>query len=52
VAALHAAFASNTELSVEHLTAEVGATTPLSTTMVERVAELRAWADGRTVRAD
>jgi SpoVK/Ycf46/Vps4 family AAA+-type ATPase len=52
VAGLHAAFASNAELSVEQLTAEVRATTPLSTTMVERVAELRAWADGRTVRAD
>jgi AAA+ superfamily predicted ATPase len=52
VAGLHAAFASSAELSVEQLTAEVRATTPLSTTMIERIAELRAWADGRTVRAD
>jgi AAA+ superfamily predicted ATPase len=52
VAGLHAAFASNADLSVEQLTAEVRATTPLSTTMAEKVAELRAWADGRTVRAN
>jgi len=52
VAALHAAFASDAELSVEQLTAEVRSTTPLSTTMAERIAELRAWADGRTARAD
>jgi hypothetical protein len=37
---------------VEQLTAEVRSTTPLSKTMVERIAELRAWADGRTARAD
>jgi AAA+ superfamily predicted ATPase len=52
VAGLHAAFASNVDLSVDQLTAEVRATTPLSTTMSERIAALRAWADGRTVRAD
>jgi AAA+ superfamily predicted ATPase len=52
VASLHVAFASEAELSVEHLTAEVHSTTPLSTTMHERIAELRAWADGRTARAD
>jgi SpoVK/Ycf46/Vps4 family AAA+-type ATPase len=52
VAGLHAAFGSDTELSAEQLIAEVRATTPLSKTMVERIAELRAWADGRTARAD
>jgi AAA+ superfamily predicted ATPase len=52
VAGLHAAFTANADLSVDQLTAEVRSTTPLSRTMVERLAELRAWADGRTVRAD
>ncbi len=52
VAGLNVAFASNEDLSVEQLTAEVHSTTPLSKTMVERIAALRAWADGRAVRAD
>lgn len=52
IAGLHAAFGSGTELSAEQLIAEVRATTPLSKTMVERIAELRAWADGRATRAD
>ncbi|HEY2510410.1 MAG TPA: hypothetical protein VGI39_06130, partial [Polyangiaceae bacterium] len=52
VAGLHAAFSQEAELSVEHLVHETRATTPLSQTMAERIAELRAWAAGRTVRAD
>jgi AAA+ superfamily predicted ATPase len=52
VAALHAAFAQGGELAAEHLLTEVHATTPLSATMGERIAELRTWSVGRTVRAD
>ncbi len=52
VAALHAAFSGGEELTADHLLTEVRATTPLSATMAERIAELRGWAEGRTVRAD
>lgn len=52
VAALHAAFSQDAALSVEHLIGEIRATTPLSQTMAERIAELRGWAAGRAVRAD
>ncbi|MBX3230250.1 MAG: AAA family ATPase [Labilithrix sp.] len=52
IAALHAAFSANVELGAEHLLAESRATTPLSVTMAERIGALRAWADGRAVRAD
>ena len=51
-AGLHAAFSANEELTSDHLLVEIGSTTPLSATMAERIAELRAWADGRAVRAD
>ena len=52
IAALHAAFSQDAELTAEHLVGEVRATTPLSATMGERIAELRGWAVGRAVRAD
>ncbi len=51
VAALYAAHASNTALATAHVLAEFERTRPLSVVMAERVASLRAWADGRTVAA-
>jgi AAA+ superfamily predicted ATPase len=52
VGGLHMAFAEGADLSPQHLAAEVAATTPLSSTMMEPIAELRGWAAGRTVRAE
>ena len=52
VAALNAAFSEGAELTADHLLSEVHATTPLSATMGEKISELRAWAVGRTARAD
>lgn len=52
VAALYTAFSGDGELSTASVLAEVGSTRPLSVTMREKIAELRAWADGRTVRAN
>jgi hypothetical protein len=52
VAALYDAAASGKPLDEAMLLAEIARTRPLSVTMAERVAALRDWAKGRTVRAD
>ncbi len=52
VAALYTAFSEATSLSTDSVLEEIGATTPLSEMMSEKVAKLRAWAEGRTVRAN
>ena len=52
VAALYAAHAAEQQLVTPHLLVEFRKTRPLSVVMAERVAALRAWADGRTVAAD
>lgn len=52
VSALYAAHASGTAVSANHVMSEIRATRPLSTVMAERIAELRAWAEERTVGAD
>jgi AAA+ superfamily predicted ATPase len=52
VSALYTAFNGGSALTTDLLLAEAGATRPLSVTMAERVAGLRAWAEGRTVRAN
>jgi SpoVK/Ycf46/Vps4 family AAA+-type ATPase len=52
VSALYTAFADRKSLSSQILCAEIAATKPLSRTMAERVAAIRAWAVGRTVGAN
>jgi len=52
VAAMYAAFAQKREVATADLLAELKATRPLSVVMAEKVAALRAWAEGRCVRAD
>ncbi len=52
VSALYTAFASGVGIDDAALLAEVRGTRPLSVTMAERVTALRAWADGRAVRAN
>jgi hypothetical protein len=52
VSALYAAFADRAELSDAGLIAEARATRPLSVVAAERIAALRGWAEGRTVRAN
>ncbi len=52
IAALHEAYAVKAELSTDHISTALGNSPPLSVTMAERVAALRAWADGRCVPAD
>lgn len=52
VSALFEAFARSCALSTDLVLAEVAATRPLSMTMAERLAALRAWASERTVDAD
>jgi SpoVK/Ycf46/Vps4 family AAA+-type ATPase len=51
VAALYAAHACGEALGTAHVLAEFQRTRPLSVVMAERVAALRAWAEGRTVPA-
>ena len=51
VSGLYTAFSEDGSLTTETLLEEAAATRPLSETMVEKVASLRAWAAGRTVRA-
>jgi len=45
--ALYDAFDQKEDLSPEHILTSVRASVPLSRTMPERLAELRAWANGR-----
>jgi SpoVK/Ycf46/Vps4 family AAA+-type ATPase len=52
VAGLYTAFSEKETLSTGALLREVAATRPLSKMMAEKVAGLRAWAEGRTVRAN
>jgi SpoVK/Ycf46/Vps4 family AAA+-type ATPase len=52
VAAIYEALAEKKPLSTLHVMAEILRTRPLSVVMAEKVAELRLWAEGRTVRAD
>jgi hypothetical protein len=52
VAALYESHAHARPLDEATIHAEIGRTQPLSKTMAERVADLRAWAEGRTARAD
>jgi hypothetical protein len=52
MAALHEAFADNTDLDTDHLAEALRTSPPLSTTMAEKVQALRRWAQGRCVPAD
>jgi SpoVK/Ycf46/Vps4 family AAA+-type ATPase len=52
ISALYAAFADGTELTGDHLRAEIASTKPLSILMSERVHRLRIWAQNRCVPAD
>ncbi len=52
IAGLHEAYAGKTELDTPRLVAALRGSPPLSATMAERVADLRAWAHGRCVPAD
>jgi MoxR-like ATPase len=52
MSALYSAFADEAALDDDRLVAEARATSPLSVVAAERVAALRSWAQGRTVRAN
>jgi SpoVK/Ycf46/Vps4 family AAA+-type ATPase len=52
VSALYAAHAMNESLASQHIQREIDQTKPLSVVMRERIAALRAWAEGRTVPCD
>jgi SpoVK/Ycf46/Vps4 family AAA+-type ATPase len=52
VSALHEAFASKSDLSTDLIAKALRESPPLSVTMAEKVAELRAWAKNRCVPAD
>jgi SpoVK/Ycf46/Vps4 family AAA+-type ATPase len=52
VAGLFSAFSSNKPLTTDMLLAEIANTRPLALTMMEKIGELRAWAEHRTVMAD
>ncbi|WP_263147579.1 AAA family ATPase [Pseudomonas alcaligenes] len=52
VSALYAGQARQRSVDQSLLLQELSATVPLSVVMAEELADLRAWADGRTVRAD
>ena len=52
VSALHEAFASKSDLTTDLIVSALRESPPLSVTMAEKVAELRAWAKNRCVPAD
>jgi len=52
IASLYAAFGAGHDLTQADLLEELHGTRPLSVTMAEKVARLRAWASGRCVSAD
>ena len=52
ISALHSAFADQAELTTDRLVKALQDSPPLSVTMAEHVAALRAWAQGRCVPAD
>jgi SpoVK/Ycf46/Vps4 family AAA+-type ATPase len=51
ISALYTAFNEGVELTTEALLGEARGTRPLSVTMAEKIADLRAWAADRTVAA-
>ena len=52
VAATYLAREQNIALNTDHISAEIGQTQPLSRVMAEKMAQLRAWAQDRTVPAN
>jgi AAA+ superfamily predicted ATPase len=52
VSALYTAFSADRAVDTDALRVEIGATRPLSVTMREKVEGMRAWAEGRAVRAN
>lgn len=52
IAGLYEAFASKVTLNTDHLHKAVTLSPPLSVTMSEKIAALRAWSQGRCVKAD
>ena len=52
VASIYEALSAKQPLATQHVLAEISRTRPLSVVMAEKVAALREWAAGRTVRAD
>lgn len=52
VAALYACHAMDCSLDTVHILDEIANTSPLSVVMAEKIAQLRAWADRRTVSAN
>jgi SpoVK/Ycf46/Vps4 family AAA+-type ATPase len=52
VSGLYTAFSDNQGLTTDDLAREIKGTVPLSITMAEKVAALRAWASERAVRAN
>lgn len=52
VSAIYTAHANHQACTGAHILSEIRATKPLSVVMEEKITELRAWADGRTVPAD
>jgi SpoVK/Ycf46/Vps4 family AAA+-type ATPase len=52
VSAMHEAFAAKSEITTDLIARALRDSPPLSVTMAERVAELRAWAKNRCVPAD
>lgn len=51
IAALYSASAEDKPLSTDILLAEISATSPLSVVMAEQIAQLRIWAEDRTIPA-
>ncbi len=52
LAALHDCFARDAQPTTDDLVGALNTSPPLSVTMREKVAQLRAWADGRCAKAD
>ncbi len=52
VSAIYEALAEKKSLATEHVLNEIARTRPLSVVMAEKMAGLREWAAGRTVKAD
>ena len=52
VSALYAAYDEGRDLETRHVAEELAATRPLSATSAEKIARIRAWAEGRAVPAD
>lgn len=52
VSGLYAAHAQSETLATKHILQELALTRPLSVVMHEQIAQLRQWADGRTVPCD